>query len=378
MAKELLNSKGRIAEYIHYMALPFFNAKSKKHEQIVAIDLGGRSTKAVYLQRKGEVFTLLGYCVMDAPVFEKNISADLLGEHLKAVHQALEPKTKLIALALGSSDSLVRQTELPQIPLGDLRLMIKNNSKNYLQQDLQGYIFDCHYGAPVSALASKEAAPGKSAGPASQKLKVLVGGAKQQYLAVIQSAAREAGLTADKVLPGIIGPFNAFELSQPDAFLKESVALVDIGFKSTTVGVAHKGELAVTRVVNIGGDRLTQGLAEAMNISYAEAEGIKIGMPVEVEAHLEPLLTPLGRELRASIDFFEHQHDRTVSQIYVCGGSSRSEFIIKSLQNELMAPCKTWNPTAGLQLALPPAQTADLEQVSPQLAVALGAAAAVL
>ena len=31
-----------------------------------------------------------------------------------------------------------------------------------------------------------------------------------------------------------------------------------------------------------------------MGISYAEAEGIKIGMPAEVQSNLEPLLTPLG------------------------------------------------------------------------------------
>jgi len=39
-----------------------------------------------------------------------------------------------------------------------------------------------------------------------------------------------------------------------------------------------------------------------MNITYAEAEGIKIGMPAEVQSALEPLLAGLARELRASID----------------------------------------------------------------------------
>jgi hypothetical protein len=41
-----------------------------------------------------------------------------------------------------------------------------------------------------------------------------------------------------------------------------------------------------------------------MSISYAEAEGITIGMPQEVQSAMEPLLSTLGRELRASIDFF--------------------------------------------------------------------------
>jgi type IV pilus assembly protein PilM len=154
------------------------------------------------------------------------------------------------------------------------------------------------------------------------------------------------------------------------------VALVDIGFKSTSICLLNNGELIVSRVVAIGGDRLTTGLAESMGISYAEAEGIKVGMPAEVQSSLEPVLTPLGRELRASVDFFEHQQDKTISQIYLSGGSARSEFIVKSLEAELMAPCKTWNPTASLHLALPALQSAEIEHVAPQLTVAVGAAAA--
>jgi Tfp pilus assembly PilM family ATPase len=90
------------------------------------------------------------------------------------------------------------------------------------------------------------------------------------------------------------------------------------------------------------------------------------------------LLAPLGRELRASIDFFEHQQDRTVSQVYVSGGSARSDYILETLQTELMAPCVRWNPTQSLTLSLPANQGEGIEPCAPQLAVAVGAALAVL
>ncbi len=354
------------------MALPFFNGQSKKRDQIIAIDLGGRSTKAVHVQRRGDANILLRYAIIDAPIYEKTLSVDLLGEHLKAVYQALETKTKFASLSVGITDSLVRHTDLPQIPLEDMRQILKNNSKNYLQQDLPGYTFDCYF---VPTRASGNSGEGIKINANSQKLKCLVGGAKKQLADDIQAAARHAGLIPDVLMPGIVGPVNAFEMAQPDLFTKDALALVDIGFKATSVCLLQKGELIVSRVVNIGGDKLTQGLAESMGISYAEAEGIKVGMPAEVQANLEPLLTPLGRELRASIDFFEHQQDKTVGQIYISGGSARSEFIMKSLETELMAPCKPWNPAATLQLALPPAQAAEVEHVASQLTVALGIAA---
>jgi len=99
-------------------------------------------------------------------------------------------------------------------------------------------------------------------------------------------------------------------------------------------------------------------------------------MPAEVQQNLEPLINPLGRELRASIDFFENQHDKTVTQVFVSGGSARSSFILAALQNELMVPCKIWNPTGFL--AIEPQKLGEVEQVSPQLTVAIGAAAAAI
>jgi type IV pilus assembly protein PilM len=356
------------------MALPFLNGHTKKRDQIIAIDLGGRSTKAVHLLRKGDTYVLSRYCVMDAPIYEKSLSIELMADHLKAVCQSLEAKTKYVSIALSVNDSIVRHAELPQIPIEDMRQILKNNTKNYLQQDLPGHTFDCYF------IPTRGGAPGEGLkiNANSQKLKVLVGAAKKQLTDDLQTAIRQAGYVPEQVVPGIVGPTNAFEIAMPDIFNSDPVALVDIGFKSSSISLLTKGELIVTRVVNIGGDKLTQGLAESMSISYAEAEGIKVGMPAEVQSNLEPLLTPLGRELRASVDFFEHQQDRTITQIFMSGGSARSEFIVKSLENELMAPCKSWNPAATLQLALPPDQITEIEHVAPQLAVAVGTAAVAL
>ena len=115
-----------------------------------------------------------------------------------------------------------------------------------------------------------------------------------------------------------------------------------------------------------------------MNISYAEAEGIKVGMAPEVQSALEMQVLPLGRELRASLDFFEHQQDRAVSQVYVSGGSARSEMILQMLHAEMIVECKTWNPTTFLQLALPGQQSVEIEHVGSQLTVAVGAALAAI
>jgi len=355
------------------MALPFFNGSGKKRDQILAIDLGGRTTKAVNLQRKADGFVLCSFALLDAPIYEKAFSADLLAEHLKSVCQVLDAKTKNVAIAIGVNESIVRHADLPQMPVEDMRQILRNNTKNYLQQDLPGHVFDCYIipprGLPKQADKTK-------AGGVSVKQKVLVAGAKKQLVEDMQTAIKNTGLVADHIVPGLVGPVNAFELAMPEVFAKDVFALVDIGFKNTSICLVQEGELILSRVVGIGGDRLTTGLAESLGISYAEAEGIKVGMPSEVQAQLESLVLPLGRELRASIDFFEHQQDKTVTQVFIGGGSARSDLIAATLQTELMVECKCWNPVSFLQLALPPQQSAEIDQIAAQLAVAVGAALA--
>jgi type IV pilus assembly protein PilM len=355
------------------MTLPFLNKKEKQRDQVVSIDLGGRTTKAVHIQRNGDRFALSRYAVVDAPIYEKALSADLLTEHLKHVCQALDTRTRNVTLALGVGDSLVRHAELPRMPATDMRQVLKNNPKNYLQQDLPGYLFDCFI-LSLNAAGGKEQE--KSKGGTTPKCKVLVAGAKKQLVDEIQTAVKNSGLSADRIIPGLVGPVNAFELAFPEIFAKDLVALVDVGFKSTTICLLQQGELMLSRVVNIGGDKLTHGLAENMGISYAEAEGIKLGMPSEVQTALESLVAPLGRELRASIDFFEHQQDKTVSKVFISGGSARSEFILTTLHTELMVDCLPWNPMSFMDMALSPQQTAEIEQLTPQLTVAIGAAMA--
>ncbi|MFM2082357.1 MAG: type pilus biosis ATPase PilM [Verrucomicrobiota bacterium] len=352
------------------MALPFIN-RSTRRDQIVAIDMGGRTTKAVLMQRRGETLVLAKYAMVDAPAPQKTFSAELMGEHLKSIVETLGAKTKSVTLCVGVNDVFVRQAELPQLPIQDMRLVLKTSPKTYLQQDYPNHIFDC-YILPTNATLK----PDEKGKPVMQKFKVLVAAAKKQFVEDMKAALDKAELKADGIVPGIIGPINSFEAAHTELFSKSLVALVDIGFKSSTICILQNGELVLSRVVNLGGDKITGGLAENMAISYAEAEGIKMGMPSEVQPVLEALVSPLGRELRASVDFFEHQQEKQVTHIFVSGGSSRSEFIVKILEAELMMPCQTWNPGAAFQLALAPEQMAEAEQIVPQLAVATGAAIA--
>jgi type IV pilus assembly protein PilM len=325
------------------------------------------------LERHGDKFVLKRYALLDAPIFDKKISVDLLSDHLNSLAEALGNPTKYISVAVGVADAVVRSVELPQLPADQMRTMLKMNHKNYMQQDLPNYVFDFHQlpSSPQNSPAAKADPSGKAA---AQKVRVLAAATKQQLVDDLMKAASAANLVADAMVPSLIGPINAFEQALPEVFKNETIALVDIGFKHTSVCVLDRGELGTNRTINIGGDQITSGLADTMGINYAEAEGIKVGMAPEVEAALQMQILPLGREIRASMDFFEHQFDRPVSQVYVSGATARSEMIIQMLHSELLVECKAWNPAAFLQLALSGQQAVEIDHVGPQLAVAIGTA----
>lgn len=355
------------------MALQFLNAAARQKRHMLAVDLGSRMTKAVLLQRHGESLALCGFAMVDAPIFEKSLSPDLLGDHLKIILQQFSGvRPKHVALAVGGNDAFVRHVEMPRVPADSLNLVLRHNAKSYLQQDLAHCVLD----SQVVFDAIPQNAGSQSAGTqaSAPKQKVLVTGAKRQFVDDLSEGARRAGLVAEFIVPSMIAPVNAFERTMPEVFANEIVALVDIGFKGSSICILQNGKLVLLRTVGIGGDRLTASVAEALNISYAEAEGIKLGMPGEVQGVLEAGISSLARELRASIDFFEHQQDKAVSQAFVSGGPARSEMLLQCLQNDLMIQCRTWNPVASLQLALPPQQTVELESITPHLAVAVGLA----
>src|ERR1051325_6699477 len=274
------------------MPLPFFNTRTKRRDEIIAIDLGGRHTKAVHVRSKGEQLSLVGYTIQDSPSEQSSFSVEVLAEHLKNVSRALGDAAKSTVVSLSVADSVVRCAEMPPMPLSDMRQLLKFNTKNYLQQDLPDHVFDCSVIVARTATGEKETA--KPA--AGQKQKLIVGGGKRQLVDDVAAAMRSAGLNAAQIFPGLVGPVNAFEVSEPEIFANEAVALVDLGFRNTTINMLQRGELIMHRIINLGGDRITQGLAESLGISYAEAEGIKVGMPSELQSSLEPLISTLGRE----------------------------------------------------------------------------------
>ena len=134
----------------------------------------------------------------------------------------------------------------------------------------------------------------------------------------------------------------------------------------------------MNRVMTMGSDQLTSGLAQAMGVEAAAAEALKLQVTDETKPYLQQLVRPLAKEIRTSIDFFENQHDTPVCELHVSGATAKNPFILETLQEELMLPCLAWNPLAGVINDLPPEKKALMDEIGPEFVGATGAAAATL
>ena len=200
------------------MALPFLSGLGKKRRtRVVSVDLGSRVTKAVQLELRGEAWAMSRFTIQDAPISEKKLSPETLGEHLKAVLAALGTDIKSVTLSIGLDDALLRQVDLPQIPISEMRLVLRNNTKSYLQQDLPGHVYDCHIFPPKPSTERPEET---TKGASVPKLKVLVAAAKQSLVGDFQSAFKSARLVGFNLFPGFVGGINAFEMAMPEIFFK--------------------------------------------------------------------------------------------------------------------------------------------------------------
>jgi type IV pilus assembly protein PilM len=325
--------------------------------------LGHRITKGVLLRRKGAGYQLQNYVLADAPMYEKTASVESVSDHLLEVTRALGATTKHLALAVGTGNALLCHAELPVASPSDLRRMVKLSPKTYLQQDLPDYLFDCY---------TKTDPTQDPAARSRRKVKALVGGARRRLVETLQDAAQDAGLVVEQITLGQVGLVNAFKMLPGDSH-GEVVALVDIGFNHSTISIVLKDELALTRVVPIGSERFTQVTSPGQGRKAIDGAGAAVPLTEAMQAKLQNLIVLLAKEVDASIGFFVNQCEVPVNQVYVSGGSARSQFIVQTLETELGLPCESWNPTRSLTLNLPSRQMQEIDYDAAQLGTAIGA-----
>jgi type IV pilus assembly protein PilM len=157
-------------------------------------------------------------------------------------------------------------------------------------------------------------------------------------------------------------------------------AIVDVGAGVSNIIVHQNGEPRFVRILVIGGDDATQGLADATGCTFEEAEEAKLeigrggGTPEDQRIVAERVYR-LVQEIRGSIDYYlSREGNEPVSSVVVTGGGSLTPGLIDQLEQALDQPVEVAAPLSEMDVTRSGLTEEQVEQIEPVAAAAVGLA----
>jgi type IV pilus assembly protein PilM len=172
-----------------------------------------------------------------------------------------------------------------------------------------------------------------------------------------------------------------------------TVALLNLGASVMNINIVKGATPLFTRDVSVGGNQYTDALQKELDLSFDDAESLKLGRKVATVSDdaklpiVQQVTELIVLEIQKTFDFFrastQYASSSTTSsttasgdhieRIYLAGGSSQVPGLMEALRREFSLPVEMLNPFLKIE---PPADSdADwIEQHAPQLSVAVGLA----
>lgn len=201
--------------------------------------------------------------------------------------------------------------------------------------------------------------------PDDAEQEVLLVAIKKDELDDLNSQVEANGLRTRSVDCSITSLYNSFRATYPDEV--EPVMLLDIGAKTTDIIFSEAGRF-FTRSVTAAGAFVTNSIAREFNMSFREAEQMKIEQGVislgnghtdsmtESEAALASVIrnamTRLSSEVQRTINHYRAQFKGSAPvKAYICGGGARMAYTIEFLQSTLDIPVEFFNPLNAVKVS---------------------------
>ncbi|MEO6596661.1 MAG: type IV pilus assembly protein PilM [Planctomycetota bacterium] len=337
----------------------------KQRKSIVGLDIGSSCIKAVELTREKYDHVITGYAQVEVP--SEAARQDAIAELMRAA----KFRSKRVATAVSGKNVIFRYIGMPEMSEDKLVAAVRLEAEKYIPFDVNEVEID----AQKLTLAPDQ--NGKS------EMKVLLVAAKKTVVADHSRILTDLGLQPVSVGVDGFALGNAWELGDLiNPGIQDpgrTVALIDIGATKASINILRDNVSYFAREVPMGGQDLTNAIARRIGIEPAQAETMKRepgDQLAVVQEAVSQVLEDLGNEINLSFDFFENQVDGEVQEVWLTGGTALLPFLEESFEKIFEKRTKTWNPIEGLKVRADNVDVEALNQLAPQLAVALGLAAA--
>lgn len=182
-----------------------------------------------------------------------------VGQAIKQAHGQGGFQAKEAILGIGMPSVAVREIEIPELPMGQLRSSLAFQVRDTLPISADEALLDFY---PTS----QREVDGKS------MLRGTVVAAPKLSVSQTVLAAESAGL---KPVAADLSAFALLRAQMSNQVTDRTVALVDVGSRVTTVIVAQHGAPRLVRVLPNGGGDSTDAVAQAVSTDAGAAEDLK-------------------------------------------------------------------------------------------------------
>jgi type IV pilus assembly protein PilM len=343
-----------------------------KSKLAVGLDIGSSGVKLVQLKEKKGGFALQAYGTAPLPP-EAIVDGALMNSAaivaaIQELVAAQKVKTREVAIGVRGHSVIIKKISLPRMSQEELDESIQWEAEQYIPFDVKDVNIDTQILTPE--------------GDAAGQMDVLLVAAKKDMINDYTSVCAEAGLTATVVDVDAFAVQNAYE-SNYELSPSDTVVLINVGAAVSNINILARGATTFTRDITMGGNAFTEEIQKQLNISYDEAEALKVGgqgetdavVPQEVERVIQGVAEQLAGEVQRSLDFYgATAADSRVGRVYLSGGTARIPALFKVIEARAGVPVEILNPFKNIEIDNRRFDPAVILAAAPSAAVGVGLA----
>lgn len=236
---------------------------AKKLNNVLGVDIGCRTIKVAEVRAQGREPMVSAMGLVETPVGAVDHTGiqnpDAVGAAIKqCAHDCGATITDAVVSINGQASVLVKCLEVPRM------------SKDELEQHMGWEIQNQSPFAESTILSDYRQMDEED--PASANIDVVMAAAPQSAIDTMVSCFKRAGKKLGAIDVPPLSYARSLASSYADAVENETVCLVDIGHKTTSINIYKDGKLLWPRQVPLGGENFTQAIADAFGISLEDAE----------------------------------------------------------------------------------------------------------
>jgi type IV pilus assembly protein PilM len=335
---------------------------------IVGLDIGSSSIKAVELKKsRGEVEVVhvgLEPLAPDIVVDSMIVDSGSVSSAITKIFNENSIKAKNVATSVSGHSVIVKRIPMATMDDAELAASIQTEAAQHIPFDIADVNVD------YQILSDETSGP---------QMDVLLVAVKKDKILNYTNVLSLAGKTPTVVDIDAFALQNCYEYNYEPA-PSSTVALLNLGASVMNINIVKGTTPLFTRDVSVGGNQYTDSLQKELDLSFDDAESLKLGNKVGTVSEdakmpiLQQVTEIIVLEIQKTFDFFrataagEH-----IERIYLAGGSAKVPGLMEALRQEFSLPVEGLNP---FQRINPGAgtQTELIERNAGQLAVAVGLA----